>query len=219
MVHPGLCRGLCIGFGLRLLARRLALWAGGRYLVVGGVETLGFGPAEKKERFEMIEAVLFYVLAAALIGFGILVITRTNPIASAMAMVGTFSGLAGLYAMLNARFLSIIQILVYAGGIMVLVIFVIMLLNLEPADLQKMKFKNFTLALSLIGVGALIVSPILFCAIPNKDWANLPVSEEFGSMASVGAKIFSDYLFPFEMLSLVLLTAVVGALVLAKRKL
>ncbi len=167
----------------------------------------------------MIEAVLFYVLAAALIGFGILVITRTNPIASAMAMVGTFAGLAGLYAMLNARFLSIIQILVYAGGIMVLVIFVIMLLNLEPADLKKMKFNNFTLALSVIGVAVFIVSPIIFCVIPNKDWANTPVSVEFGSMATVGAKIFSDYVFPFEMLSLVLLTAVVGALVLAKRKL
>ncbi len=87
----------------------------------------------------MIEAVLFYVLAAALIGFGLLVITRTNPIASAMAMVGAFAGLAGLYAMLNARFLSIIQILVYAGGIMVLVVFVIMLLNLEPEDLKRMK--------------------------------------------------------------------------------
>jgi NADH-quinone oxidoreductase subunit J len=187
-------------------------------LVVGGVETVGLGPAEE-ERFEMIEAVLFYILAAALIGFGLMVITRTNPIASAMNMVGTFAGLAGLYAMLNARFLSIIQILVYAGGIMVLVVFVIMLLNLEPEDLQKMKFKNFTLALSLIGVAALIVSPILFCAIPNKDWVNLSVSAEFGSMASVGAKIFADHLFPFEMLSLVLLTAVVGALVLAKRKL
>ncbi len=167
----------------------------------------------------MIETVLFYILAAALIGFGLMVITRTNPIASAMAMVGAFAGLAGLYAMLNARFLSIIQILVYAGGIMVLVIFVIMLLNLEPEDLQRMRAKGFVVLLALIGVGAAIVSPMLFCVIPNKDWANGSVSPEFGSMASVGAKMFADHLFPFEILSLVLLTAVVGALVLAKRKL
>ena len=167
----------------------------------------------------MIEAVLFYVLAAALIGFGLLVITRTNPIASAMAMVGAFAGLAGLYAMLNARFLSIIQILVYAGGIMVLVVFVIMLLNLEPEDLKRMKAYWLIVVFSLAGIALLIVAPVVCCVIPNKDWSNKAVSDDFGSMTSVGAKIFADHLFPFEILSLVLLTAVVGALVLSKRKL
>jgi NADH-quinone oxidoreductase subunit J len=167
----------------------------------------------------MIEAILFYALALALVIFSLFVITRTNPIASAIAMVGAFGALAGLYATLTASFLAIIQILVYAGGIMVLVIFVIMLLNLEESDLKLMKARGFVMVLALLGVFTLIVSPIVFCVLPNKDWNWASLPEGFGSMMAVGGKIFSDYVFPFEILSLVLLTAVVGALVLAKRKL
>ncbi len=75
----------------------------------------------------MLEAIVFYILAAASVTLGLVMITRVNPISSAMTLVGVFGALAGLYAMLSASFVSIIQILVYAGGIMVLVIFVIML--------------------------------------------------------------------------------------------
>ena len=150
---------------------------------------------------------------------GHLTITRTNPIASAMSMVGAFGALAGLYAMLAAGFLAVIQILVYAGGIMVLVIFVIMLLNLHPDDLKPMRANAFVLILALFGVFIGIISPILFCVLPSKDWNFGALTPGFGTITSVGEKIFSDYLFPFEILSLVLLTAVVGALVLAKRKL
>jgi NADH-quinone oxidoreductase subunit J len=167
----------------------------------------------------MLETAVFYILAAALLGFGLVTITRTNPIAAAMAMVGAFGALAGLYAMLSAGFLAVIQILVYAGGIMVLVIFVIMLLNLHPDDLKPMRVKSFTLLLALFAVLTGIVAPILFYVLPAKDWSFAPLSAGFGTLASVGERIFADYLFPFEMLSLVLLTAVVGALVLAKRKL
>ncbi len=167
----------------------------------------------------MLEAIVFYILATALLVFGLLVITRTNPIASAMAMVGAFGALAGLYAMLTASFLAIIQVLIYAGGIMVLVIFVIMLLNLHADDLKPMRAKTFVLFLSFFAVFAGIVSPIVFCVLPSKDWSFSLLPQGFGTIASVGEKIFSDYLFPFEILSLVLLTAVVGALVLTKRKL
>ena len=167
----------------------------------------------------MIETIVFYTLAAALLGFGLVTITRTNPIASAMAMVGAFGALAGLYATLSAGFLAVIQVLVYAGGIMVLVIFVIMLLNLHPEDLKPMRVKAFTLLLALFATLTGIVAPILFYVLPSKDWSFAPLATGFGTLATVGEKIFTDYLFPFEILSLVLLTAVVGALVLAKRKL
>ncbi len=167
----------------------------------------------------MIEAVVFYILAAVLVGLGLVVITRTNPIASALAMVGAFGALAALYAQLSATFLAILQVLVYAGGIMVLIIFVIMLLNLHPDDLKPMKAKGFTVLLALLGVWGVLFGPVFLLVFPQGKWSLAALPEGFGSIFSVGEKIFSEYLFPFEMLSLVLLTAVVGALVLSKRKL
>jgi NADH-quinone oxidoreductase subunit J len=167
----------------------------------------------------MFEAIVFYILAAASVIFSLVMITRVNPISSAMTLVGAFGALAGLYAMLSASFVSIIQILVYAGGIMVLVIFVIMLLNLHLDDLQPMKAQPLWVVGSLVVLFGTILGPILFCVLPNKDWIWASSAPDFGTLMAVGEKIFSDFLFPFEILSLVLLTAIIGALVMAKRKL
>ncbi len=167
----------------------------------------------------MLEAIVFYILAATSVIFGLVMITRVNPISSAMTLVGVFGALAGLYAMLSASFVSIIQILVYAGGIMVLVVFVIMLLNLHKDDLQPMKAQLLWVVGVLVALFGTILGPILFCVFPNKDWTWATSTPGFGTLEAVGEKIFSDYLFPFEILSLVLLTAVIGALVMAKRKL
>jgi NADH-quinone oxidoreductase subunit J len=166
----------------------------------------------------MLEAVVFYTLAAALLVFGLLVITRTNPIASALSMVGAFGTLAALYATLSATLLAIIQILVYAGGIMVLVIFVIMLLNLHAEDLKNMEADRLTIGVNLgIALGCVAAPVGLMLAMGS--WVPAPLPPGFGDIFSVGEKLFADYLFPFEMLSLLLLAAVVGALVLSKRKL
>ena len=167
----------------------------------------------------MLEAIVFYILAAALLGFGLLVITRTNPIASALAMVGAFGTLAVLYALLSAKLVAVLQILVYAGGIMVLMIFVIMILNLGTEDLKPLQAKGLPLFLSLIAVLVGMVVPVFMTVLPSGHWGFSTVDGDFGGIFSVGSKLFSDYLFPFEMLSLLLLAAVVGALVLAKRKL
>jgi NADH-quinone oxidoreductase subunit J len=158
------------------------------------------------------------MLAAVLLGFGLVVITRTNPIASALAMVAAFGALAGLYVLLSASLVAVMQILVYAGGIMVLMIFVIMLLNLHPEDLKPMEARGIVVVLALAGVLGAILGPVL-TVLPQGGWKNAALPEGFGGIFSVGEKLFSDYLFPFEMLSLVLLTAIVGALVLAKKKL
>ena len=167
----------------------------------------------------MIESVLFYFLAAVLVGTALLVVTRTNPIASAIAMVVAFAALSALYAMLSASLAAILQVLVYAGGIMVLVIFVIMLLNLRKEELEPMKARAVSLFLTLAVLLAVVVGPV-FLVLPFMWKPGLPVLEPgFGSIAAVGTKLFTEYLFPFEMLSLVLLTAIVGALVLSKRKL
>jgi len=167
----------------------------------------------------LIETILFYILAAVLLGMALLVITRTNPIASALGLVVAFAALAGLYACLSASLVAIIQILVYAGGIMVLMIFVIMLLNLHPDDLKPMAARGATVVLALLGVLAGVLGPVLLVVFPSGTWTPAALPEGFGGIFSVGTKIFSDYLFPFEMLSLVLLAAIVGALVLSKRKL
>jgi NADH-quinone oxidoreductase subunit J len=167
----------------------------------------------------MLEAVVFYILAAALLVFGLLVITRTNPIGSALSMVGAFAALAALYATLSASLAAIIQILVYAGGVMVLVIFVIMLLNLAPEDLKPLKVQAVRLVLALLLVLGVVLGPLFITVFPSGQWKMAEISPDFGSIRSVGEKVFSEYLFPFEMLSLLLLTAVVGALVLSKRKL
>lgn len=167
----------------------------------------------------MLESVLFYILAAVLLGMGLLVVTRTNPIASAIAMVVAFAALSALYALLSASLAAILQVLVYAGGIMVLVIFVIMLLNLRNEDLEPMKAKGTTFLAALLVLWGLVVGPVFIDLAPHWNPAVQALPEGFGTILGVGGKLFSEYLFPFEMLSLVLLTAIVGALVLAKRKL
>ena len=167
----------------------------------------------------MLEAILFYVLAAVLVGLALVVITRTNPIASALAMVGAFGALAAIYGTLTASLVAITQILVYAGGIMVLMVFVIMLLNLHADDLRPMAARGFGVTLALLAVFGGILGPILLLVLPKGPWIWASLPEGFGDIPHVGEKIFYDYLFPFEVLSLLLLTAVVGALVLSKRKL
>jgi NADH-quinone oxidoreductase subunit J len=165
----------------------------------------------------LLETIIFYCLAVALLATGLLVITRTNPIAAALAMVAAFGSLAMLYVLLKAPLVAVIQVLVYAGGIMVLIVFVIMLLNLRPADLKPMKAKGFWVLLALAGALSVALGPVLYVVFPAGTSALLP--DGFGGIASVGERIFSEFLFPFEILSLLLLAAIVGALVLAKRKL
>ncbi len=167
----------------------------------------------------MVETVLFYILAAVLLGMSLVVVTRTNPIASALAMVGAFGALAALYTLLSAPLLAVLQVLVYAGGIMVLVIFVIMLLNLHADDLKPMRPRGLVVALALLGVLGVVLGPLFLTVLPQGQWTLASLPADFGGIFSVGGKLFADYLFPFEMLSLVLLTAIVGALVLTKRKL
>ena len=167
----------------------------------------------------MIESILFYLLAAIVLALSLVVITRTNPIASALALVGTFAALAGLYALLSARLAAVIQILVYAGGVMVLIVFVIMILNLHPKELEPMKARGFTVVLALMGTAIVAFGPLFLEGFPGSGMNAAKISPDFGGIFSMGEKIISEYLFPFEMVSLLLLASVVGALVLAKKKL
>jgi NADH-quinone oxidoreductase subunit J len=163
---------------------------------------------------------MFYGLGAVGIGSGLLVVTRRNPVMSALSLVLNFFCLAGLYLTLNAQFIAVIQIIVYAGAIMVLFLFVIMLLNLR----DERALSDRLSARKIIGAGLafgllLQVLYILMSAadgFPQKDEA-LAVST--GTVEVIGVQLFTTFLFPFEITSLLLTAAIVGAVLLAKKKL
>jgi NADH-quinone oxidoreductase subunit J len=166
----------------------------------------------------MTEAVLFYLFSLVAMVAGFSVVLAKNPIASAMSLVVCFFFLAADYVLLDAHFVAVIQILVYAGAIMVLFIFVIMLLNLRDdtpvplLELSRRGLVGMTVA-GLLGVGLITALE----AVPRAPAAPLP--DHFGTVVAVGTAIFDGtYLLPFEVVSALLTVAVVGAVVLAKRE-
>jgi len=158
--------------------------------------------------------IVFGLLAAAVLGGAIFTMTRRNPVTAVMSLVGTFFALAATYASLSAHFLAIIQILVYAGAIMVLFIFVVMILNREEVAPVALR----GLGLRSLGVAAGIYLVIIFVRIVRVNTpTDLPVpSETFGTVASIGDILFRDFLYPFEAISLLLLVAVVGGVVVSR---
>jgi NADH-quinone oxidoreductase subunit J len=165
-------------------------------------------------------ALFFWVCAIASVAGSIFVITRRNLISAVMGMVGTFFAIAALYAMLYAHFLAVIQVLVYAGAIMVLFVFVVMIINRpedEPWALQGLAGKG------LAGVALVYLiyrlAKVLWTVKDQPHAVAEPLSSggfEFGSTKAVGKVLFTDYLFPFEAISIVLLVAVVGAIAIAR---
>ena len=163
------------------------------------------------------ELVAFLILAAAAVVSAILMITRRNPVTSALYLVFNFFIIAVLYLFLRAQFIAIIQITVYAGAIMVLFLFVIMLLNLGDDRLVKWKLTSGKSIAALLGI-ALLIETLYFVIgfLPASQIS--PRSESMGTVESIGKALFSNYLFPFEMTSILLLAAIVGAILLAKKK-
>ncbi|MCK6503768.1 NADH-quinone oxidoreductase subunit J [Myxococcota bacterium] len=166
----------------------------------------------------MLQAVIFYTLAIAAVIAGVVVVTRRNPISAALALVVAFFFQAALYVLLDAHFVAVTQVLVYAGAIMVLFVFVIMLLNLRgdqgAALPQPSARAQVGLAVAgLVGTG-LVTS---LDALRRVDMG--PAAEGFGTIQQVGGLIFDGtYLLPFEVASVLLTVAMVGAVVLAKRE-
>lgn len=162
--------------------------------------------------------VAFGVLAALVLGGAIVTITRRNLINAVMALVATFFGVAGLYAMLSAHFLAAIQVLVYAGGIMVLFIFVVMVLNKEEAEPWTTK----GVFGKILGGGAIAYLAIRLgywmyvYARPIAPSTRMSLDKDFGSVAKMGNFLFTDFLFPFEAISILLVIAVLAAVVVAR---
>jgi NADH-quinone oxidoreductase subunit J len=165
-----------------------------------------------------LELVFFFILAAAAVISAVLMITRRNPVSSALYLVFNFFCIAVLYLLLRAQFVAIIQITVYAGAIMVLFLFVIMLLNLGEGSLISWKLNLAKSAAVFLGI-AILVEVFYFVGYFSSSPHISPEAESMGTVEAIGKVLFNDYLFPFEITSFLLLAAIVGAILLAKRKL
>lgn len=164
------------------------------------------------------ETFFFYLVALVAVVSGFLVVKCKNPVNSALALVNTFFCLAIFYVMLDAPFMAAIQVMVYAGAIMVLIIFVIMLLNLGTETVKRYVH-------SLAGAGGLSVLLMVLAIVfvdhgaPTGLKGNITAQTvaQVGHTELIGKALFTQYLLPFEITSILLLVAIVGAVVLAKK--
>jgi NADH-quinone oxidoreductase subunit J len=162
------------------------------------------------------DVILFLVFALFAVACAINVVVQTHPISSAISLVGVMGSLAVLYLLLGAEFIAAAQVIVYAGAIMVLFVFVIMLLN---AGSESRKGRSYTV--QLVGVPLLVAFLGLIAYFVQRMYGNETVTFgmfQKGSPRDIGAALFTTYLLPFEVTSLLILIAIVGAIVLARKE-
>ena len=162
---------------------------------------------------DLIPTFFFVLFGALAVGCALSMVVQRNPLYSAISLIGVFVSLACLYVMLAAPFIAAVQVIVYAGAIMVLVVFVIMLLNVEeevqrPLRLRYLVPVAVALAFVLIAEVAFMLS-----SIPRQN----PIPSNVGSTLSIGSGLFTEYILPFEITSVLILMAIVGAMTLARR--
>lgn len=161
-------------------------------------------------------AYLFYLLAALSIISALMVVFTRVPIYSVLWLVVCFFTIAGHYILLNAQFLAIVHIIVYAGAIMVLFLFVVMLLNLNKENEQhKINWIKFA---AVISGGILFLTLIASMRSTELGSFSLPAKSDIGMVEKVGTKLFTDFVLPFEISSILFLSAMIGAVVLAKKE-
>jgi NADH-quinone oxidoreductase subunit J len=161
--------------------------------------------------------ILFVIFAGVAIGCAIAMVSQSNPLYSAISLIGVFISLASLYVTLAAPFIAAVQVIVYAGAIMVLVIFVIMLLNVEHSE-RRRKRLAFLVPMA-IGMAAILIAETAFILyFVQTSRRVLPGNiSDVGLTHSIGEGLFTGYLLPFEVTSVLLLMAIVGAMSLARR--
>lgn len=159
------------------------------------------------------EAFLFWFLAIVSVGCGVMVVWHRHPMGSAIYLVVTMLCLAGLYGLLHGAFVAILQVLIYAGAVMVLMLFVIMMLRARPEAAER---EGSIPAWVVLGVIGLIV--VVKMATLLQLGAPAVLSEDFGTIQGVGALLFGTYVLPFELISVLLLIAIIGAVILTKRR-
>lgn len=164
-------------------------------------------------------ALVFYLFAAVAVACSVVMITSRKPVVSALSLIAVMFCLAGVFALLDAHLIAALQVLVYAGAIMVLFLFVIMLLNITEKTGGAARHKPAT-QIAAAGVFAALFTPL---AALTYDAASAPAAkgaaEGFGTTAGVGELLYTEFLLPFEIASILLLVAIVGAVILTKTKL
>ncbi|MBN8709251.1 MAG: NADH dehydrogenase [Verrucomicrobia bacterium 61-8] len=161
------------------------------------------------------EVALFWIFAALMLGFGAAVIFLKSPVSSALSLVVSFLGLAALFLLLDAFFIGIIQVLVYAGAVMVLFLFIIMLLDLKTERARKLNIPALIGGLMVVvGFIALLVK-----LLPDFHIAKPALARPVNDVASVGMLLFSDYNLPFQIIGVLLLVATVGVVLLSRKEL
>ena len=167
------------------------------------------------------DTILFYIFALLVLGGGVLTITRHSAMHAAISLIVSLLGVAGLYLMQSAEFLFAVQIVLYVGGIMVLFLFVIMLVNLDLAAKQRQFNRQWGIALLCVAVVAAEITYFMrkgasSFQVVRAPAAITPATE--GNTEQIATVLFSQYLLPFEIASLLLLVAVVGSVVMAKKR-
>lgn len=165
----------------------------------------------------MMSTILFIVFAGLAIGSAIAMVSQRNPLYSAISLIGVFIALASIYVTLAAPFIAAVQVIVYAGAIMVLVIFVIMLLNVEQVEPRRKRLRFLVPA--AIGMAAILIAEAAFIlySVETTSTQAPHLLSDVGLTSSIGEGLFTRYLLPFEITSILLLMAIVGAMSLARR--
>jgi len=167
----------------------------------------------------MTETIFFFYFSSVTVVSAILTVSMRNPVQSTIALLSALLHVAGLFILLHAEFIAAIQIIIYAGAILVLYLFVLMLLNLKGDETVLHQQFGFALFFSAVLLGeillALFQSPLFDKGVPSSMETIPPFR---GNTESIGFALFTDYLLPFEMIGILLLGGIVGALVLAKQR-
>jgi len=161
--------------------------------------------------------IVFAVLAVVAVVSSVVMISAHRPIDSALSFIVTLISIAALFGLVNATFLFVVQIIIYAGAILTLILFIIMFLNIKDENLPDETYKNRW----LLGTTILILpfSAILINLILRSDIAvNSVTDDKFGTIKDVGLTLFNQWVLPFELVSILLLVALVGSVTLSKRK-
>jgi len=164
-----------------------------------------------------ITQILFWLLTVMALGSALMVITSKNPVYSVLFLIATFFAISGHYILMNAQFLAVVNLIVYAGAIMVLFLFVIMLMNLNT-ETEPQKNKWLKMAGTIAGGSLLLIIVAALKDADTKSTMALMKDGDNGLIQNLGKALFNDYVVPFEISSVLFLSAMVGAVVLGKKE-
>lgn len=164
-----------------------------------------------------VSEILFWFLSVLALGSAVMVVASKSPVHSILYLIITFFAISGHYILLNAQFLAIVNIIVYAGAIMVLFLFVVMLMNLN-ADSEPQQKNKWLLYIGGIAGGSLLLVIVAALKQATATSQLVQMDGDVGLIKNLGMKLFTDYVFPFEISSVLFLSAMIGAVVISKKE-